>query len=108
MTTSLRRIDLLGRLGGEEFAILLPDTETEGAYEFAERLRQRVAAQPTHSAAGDIPITISIGVTPFAPRDGNIDAILARADRALYRAKENGRNQVELEPAPPQVRHKDA
>ncbi|MBU1665018.1 MAG: PAS domain S-box protein, partial [Gammaproteobacteria bacterium] len=100
MASSLRRIDLLGRLGGEEFAILLPDTEADGAHEFAERLRQLVAAQPTHGESGDIPITLSIGVTSFAAQDSDIDAILARADRALYRAKENGRNRVELEPLP--------
>ncbi|MDD5390207.1 MAG: PAS domain S-box protein [Gallionellaceae bacterium] len=100
MASSLRRIDLLGRLGGEEFAILLHDTEATGAHEFAERLRQQVAAQPTRGESGDIPITLSIGVTTFAPQDDNIDAILARADRALYRAKEHGRNRVELEPPP--------
>jgi len=100
MAASLRRIDLLGRLGGEEFAILLPDTEARGAHEFAERLRQRIAIEPAQTPAGAIPMTVSIGVTPFAPRDSGIDAILARADRALYRAKANGRNRVDLEPAP--------
>ncbi len=100
MTSSLRRIDLLGRLGGEEFAILLPDTDADGAHEFAERLRQQVATRPARTGSGDISITLSIGVTRFAPQDNDIDAILARADRALYRAKENGRNQVELEPLP--------
>jgi diguanylate cyclase (GGDEF)-like protein/PAS domain S-box-containing protein len=108
MTTSLRRIDLLGRLGGEEFAILLPDTGADGAHEFAERLRQWVAAQPARTESGEIPVTLSIGVTPFSQQDGNIDSILARADRALYRAKVNGRNRAELEPAPPQAQDKDA
>lgn len=102
MTSSLRRIDLLGRLGGEEFAILLPDTEAAGAHEFAERLRLRIAAQPARAESGDLPVTLSIGVTSFAAQDRNIDAILARADRALYRAKENGRNRVELEPLSPE------
>jgi diguanylate cyclase (GGDEF)-like protein/PAS domain S-box-containing protein len=108
MTTSLRRIDLLGRLGGEEFAILLPDTEADGAHEFAERLRQRVTAQPARTESGEIRVTLSIGVTPFSPQDGDIDAILARADRALYRAKENGRDRAELEPAPFHERNQDA
>ena len=100
MASCLRRVDLLGRLGGEEFAILLPDTEVVGAHEFAERLRQQVAVRPALTSTGGIPITISIGVTPFAPHDGGIDTILARADRALYRAKTNGRDRVELEAAP--------
>lgn len=100
MASSLRRIDLLGRLGGEEFAILLPDTEADGAHEFAERLRQQIISQPAHAGPDAIPITLSIGVTPFTARDEDIDAILARADRALYRAKDNGRNRVELEPRP--------
>ena len=108
MTTSLRRIDLLGRLGGEEFAILLPDTEASGAHEFAERLRQRVAAQPARTAAGEISSTLSIGVTAFSPQDSSIDAILARADRALYRAKGQGRDRAELEPAPFPERNQDA
>ena len=95
----LRRIDLLGRLGGEEFAILLPDTEADGAFEFAERLRELAAQNPAHTQAGDISVTVSIGVTPFTPHDMNTDVILARADLALYRAKANGRNRVEQEPA---------
>jgi diguanylate cyclase (GGDEF)-like protein/PAS domain S-box-containing protein len=97
---SLRNIDLLGRLGGEEFAILLPDTEAAGAYEFAERVRQRAASQPVQTLAGEVTVTLSIGVTSFVSQDKNTDVILARADRALYRAKESGRNRVELEPAP--------
>jgi diguanylate cyclase (GGDEF)-like protein/PAS domain S-box-containing protein len=98
--TSLRRIDLLGRLGGEEFAVLLPDTDANGAYEFAERLRVLAVSEPAHTHAGDIVVTVSIGVTTFAPQDQNIDVILARADLALYRAKANGRNRVEQEVAP--------
>jgi diguanylate cyclase (GGDEF)-like protein/PAS domain S-box-containing protein len=94
---SLRRIDLLGRLGGEEFAILLPDTEATGAYEFAERIRQHAAKDPATTQAGNVKVTLSIGVTAFSPLDTDTDVILARADRALYRAKENGRNRVELE-----------
>ncbi len=99
--SSLRRIDLLGRLGGEEFAVLLPDTEATGAYEFAERVRQLAANEPAQTKAGDIKVTLSIGVTVFSPHDHGTDVILARADRALYRAKANGRNRVELEAIQP-------
>ncbi|MFO7640597.1 MAG: diguanylate cyclase [Candidatus Competibacteraceae bacterium] len=97
---SLRKIDLLGRLGGEEFAALLPGTDAAGAVHLAERLRQAVAERPAEIEGGSLAYTVSIGVTWFASADSNADAILARADRALYHAKDNGRNQVEVEPPP--------
>jgi diguanylate cyclase (GGDEF)-like protein/PAS domain S-box-containing protein len=89
----LRKIDLLGRLGGEEFAVLLPDTTLIGAYPLAERLRGIIMESP----AGSISFTVSIGVALFAPSDQDANAILIRADRALYRAKNRGRNRVEME-----------
>jgi len=99
----LRKVDLLGRLGGEEFAALLPGTDAEGAQQLAERLRQTVADSQVHTVSGGaIQVTISIGVTLFALTDANADTVLARADRALYRAKEQGRNRVEIDaPEPP-------
>jgi diguanylate cyclase (GGDEF)-like protein len=100
MSHSLRSNDLLGRLGGEEFGILLPDTDTTGALDFAERLRQRAAHEVIVTEAGTVNVTLSIGLTAFTLEDHHIDVILARADRALYRAKESGRNLVELEPPP--------
>jgi diguanylate cyclase (GGDEF)-like protein/PAS domain S-box-containing protein len=93
----LRRSDHLGRLGGEEFAILLPDTHAEGARELAERLRQTILETPVDTAAGVVRYSVSIGVALFASGDSNADAILARADHALYRAKHGGRNRVEME-----------
>lgn len=100
MSLSLRSNDLLGRLGGEEFGILLPDTDTSGALDFAERLRRRAAHEVIVTEAGTVTVTLSIGLTAFTLEDHHIDVILARADRALYRAKESGRNLVELEPPP--------
>ena len=94
---TLRQIDLLGRLGGEEFAALLPGADFEGAQQLAERLRRIVAESPVTTASGIIQVTVSIGVTPFAPTDAAADAILGRADRALYRAKNQGRNRVAIE-----------
>ena len=91
----LRRSDHLGRLGGEEFAILLPDTDADGARELAERLRQEVVSTPVETEAGDIRYSVSIGITLFHRQDPSADAILARADRALYQAKNAGRNRVE-------------
>ncbi len=96
---TLRKVDLLGRLGGEEFAALLPGTEVEGARRLAERLRQTLADSPAAGETGEIGFTVSVGLTPFAAADRTTDTILARVDRALYRAKERGRNRVEVEPA---------
>lgn len=93
---SLRRIDLFGRLGGEEFGILLPGTALEGAIEFAERLREQVAETPASSEKGEIRLTVSIGAAEFDSVDPSPDSILARADVALYRAKGGGRNRVEM------------
>jgi diguanylate cyclase (GGDEF)-like protein/PAS domain S-box-containing protein len=92
----LRRVDLFGRLGGEEFGILLPGTDGAGALQFAERFRGHVADTPVESGKGIIPFTISIGVAEFDPSDAAPDSIMARADGALYRAKESGRNAVKL------------
>lgn len=96
---SLRGIDLLGRLGGEEFAALLPGTDAEGAALLAERLRRRIAEQSCESGGVRIAITISIGLTALQADDDGSDLPLARADAALYRAKQSGRNRVERAPA---------
>lgn len=86
----LRQSDHLGRFGGEEFLLLLPETSLEQATQVAERIRTdlaRSAASPS--------CTVSIGVTTSDGRDSTVEAILARADAAMYRAKAGGRNRVE-------------
>jgi diguanylate cyclase (GGDEF)-like protein/PAS domain S-box-containing protein len=90
----LRENDLFGRLGGEEFAVVLPETGPEGAVEAAERLR--VAVESTTVDVGDATVvfTVSIGATVFEREDSKISDALQRADRALYLAKEQGRNRV--------------
>lgn len=93
----LRRSDRFGRLGGEEFALLLPDTDEAGAMQFAERFRRSVADTPVQSPQGSIPYTVSIGVAIFRADDASIDSFMARADAALYRAKAGGRNRVEAD-----------
>lgn len=93
---NLRRLDLFGRLGGEEFGIMLPGTHGEGALQVAEGFRRSVANSPLQSGNGPISFSISVGVTAFNPDDAAPDGILARADAALYRAKEAGRNRVEV------------
>lgn len=90
--TALRPMDVLGRLGGEEFGVLLPDTSASGAVAVAERLRAAVAAL---AAGGAGPMTVSIGVAEVPVGADSIDPTLAAADGALYRAKANGRNRVE-------------
>lgn len=95
----LRATDMVGRLGGEEFCVLLTETPLAGACEFAERLRRHVEAEPAATAHGFVPFTVSIGVTALAATDGAPDDVLARADTALYRAKAEGRNRVESAPA---------
>ncbi len=90
----LRREDVLGRLGGEEFAIALPNAGYDGARTVAERLCALVAAQPVPTDRGPIALTVSIGVTLCTPGD-TPDAALRRADEAMYLAKKRGRNRVE-------------
>ncbi|MGB4101505.1 MAG: sensor domain-containing diguanylate cyclase [Alphaproteobacteria bacterium] len=91
---SLRGTDSIGRLGGEEFATLMPETELRAAAEVADRLRQYIASQPI--AIGDkiIHCTVSIGIAALQPQDTDMDTLLQRADHALYLAKHAGRNQV--------------
>ncbi|MCK9387388.1 MAG: diguanylate cyclase [Sulfuritalea sp.] len=97
MRDELRKIDSVGRIGGEEFAIILPGANLDEAGVFAERLRQKVATTPLTLDGQVISITVSIGIAAMRATDANADTALIRADEALYRAKENGRNRVELE-----------
>jgi len=92
----LRATDILGRLGGEEFLVILPDMETEGALAAAERIRAAIEQAPVALPDAFTQTTVSIGVTAYA-REDDADRILTRADRALYVAKDNGRNRVEIE-----------
>lgn len=91
----LRNVDLLGRIGGEEFAILLPDSDWDATKTVAERLRFSVAAQPVRWMNRDICCTVSGGITMADAQDQNIKDTLLRADEALYRAKRLGRNRME-------------
>lgn len=93
---SLRTIDRMGRLGGEEFAALLPETNREGAAIAAERLRAAIAAMTIEIEGGTrLAITASVGVATLADSDATrVDALIVRADRALYAAKRAGRNRV--------------
>lgn len=97
----LRKSDFAGRMGGEEFAVLLPDTDLQAASALADRLRKRVARIPVRTDELEIPITVSIGITSLSGRDILPDHALQRADEALYRAKNAGRNRVEVKALSP-------
>lgn len=90
----LREMDLLGRLGGEEFAILLPNTLATDALAVAERVREGVAEISIPTDNGTLKFTTSVGVTEMQSIDSSIDDLLRRADNALYEAKAAGRNRV--------------
>lgn len=94
MRQELRRIDTAGRVGGEEFAIILPGADLAGAEVFATRLRLKVAQTPLVQEGQIIPMTVSIGIAALSGADA--DAALDRADQALYRAKRAGRDRVEV------------
>ncbi|MGP1386796.1 MAG: diguanylate cyclase [Thainema sp.] len=113
LAETLRQVDLIGRYGGEEFALLLPETPLIAAATVGERLRQRTAkltfpvkSKPTqpHSLTAEtadqaseqtssLQVTISVGIAESHKADSRIDDVLERADQALYQAKANGRNQ---------------
>jgi diguanylate cyclase (GGDEF)-like protein len=96
LRTAIRDGDVLGRYGGEEFALLLPGTTTGSATQLAERLRQAITATPIPTRSGPIPITISLGAAQLHEDDSTVEELLGRADHALYQAKQAGRNRVAL------------
>jgi two-component system cell cycle response regulator len=93
---AIRNIDLACRYGGEEFVIVMPETDMAVATMVAERLRRRIATEPfaIQQGARNLDVTISIGIAALAGATDNAAAILKRADTALYRAKRDGRNRV--------------
>jgi diguanylate cyclase (GGDEF)-like protein len=100
---SSREIDEPARYGGEEMAVALPQTDLEGAYQFAERVRGRIEALtlPLPNGRGDLRVTASFGVASLAAVGGaDKDALVAAADRALYEAKRAGKNRTERAPVP--------
>ena len=114
LSQRLRRSDLLGRYGGEEFLVLLPGTDLAGARTVAEGMRRAIADEPFTFGALRIPVTVSVGVRVLEPADpdapggadgvivagmadaAQVEPLIADADRALYAAKRNGRNRVEV------------
>jgi diguanylate cyclase (GGDEF)-like protein len=91
-----RTVDLSARLGGEELAVLLPQTDAGGGREVAERLRKRIEALRVPTGAGEVKVTASFGVAEYLSRAGDSAAVYDRADQALYAAKRGGRNRVDV------------
>lgn len=94
--SELRDIDMLGRYGGDEFLLVLVETDLPDACEAAERLRECVADLPVDTNRGPLNITISVGLATLSEQDSTLGAIINRADDALYLAKRNGKNRVEV------------
>lgn len=92
----LRPEQVFARVGGEEFAILCPETNLDGAVQLAEKLRQRIEAYEFHYAGFRVPVTCSFGVAELQSRMTGPEALYEEADRALYAAKHSGRNRVSL------------
>ena len=91
----LRQVDLFGRVGGEEFMALLPETDLAAAAKVAERLRLELARHPVSGSHPQLRVTISLGVSQLVP-DMRLSDLMRTADDAMYRAKQNGRNRVEI------------
>jgi len=96
----LRPADLIARIGGEEFALLLPDTAANDAQAVAERIRANIAEAPIDAAGTRLAISASFGVTTFAADSESFENALSRADAALYTAKQGGRNRVQAAEPP--------
>lgn len=96
MNREIRDEDYLGRLGGEEFGLVLPETPPAQAAHLANRLRHKVKSLTFVGEGGAFAITASFGISVVLPEDKDINPSLERADRALYQAKRNGRDRVEI------------
>jgi len=96
--SSVRSTDLVARYGGEEFAVMMPETALEDGIAFAEKIRHMVESSPMETQIGALHVTISIGVASVPhSRIHSAKELIVAADKALYRAKKNGRNQVQAE-----------
>ena len=92
----LRQADLLSRYGGDEFVVLLPDTDAEGARLAAERIRERIAAAPLYVRDEHVPITVSMGVATYPENGADFERVFDAADSAMYGSKTGGKNKVSV------------
>lgn len=99
--TSARETDVAARFGGDEFAVILPDTGGEGAFAVGERIRDRVAAHRFLASDGlDVHLTASVGVATLPDVAASADELVAAADKAMYRVKDSGKNGIQAAPPP--------
>jgi diguanylate cyclase (GGDEF)-like protein len=89
-----RTADVVARVGGEEFAVLLPETDLESSSAVAERLRHLVSTRPLEAGGDQVSVTVSVGVAEFDPTMTGVSDLIKLADRMLYRAKRAGRNRI--------------
>lgn len=101
LSDGVRAVDMCARFGGEEIAILLPQTQLGGAVELADRLRKAIGAKPILALGNEVPVTVSCGVACYPDGVLTKEALFAAADRALYEAKSAGRNRVKSATAKP-------
>ncbi len=94
LKSGLRKEDYVGRLGGEEFAVVMPGADGAIACDIGERLRQRVMNAQLPIPVGEVRLTVSVGVATLLPEDASIEDLLCRSDKALYAAKASGRNRL--------------
>ncbi|MFM7352676.1 MAG: GGDEF domain-containing protein, partial [Microcystis aeruginosa] len=92
----LRQVDSFGRFGGEEFVAILPETNLEDAATTAQRICQVINKLNIEIDRQKVRVTASIGVATFSPEDNNLEAVIERADHAMFAAKNQGRNRVSL------------
>jgi len=95
LTDATREVDVVTRFGGEEFALILPKTPVQGTMRLAAKVREVVANEPFAAGNASFPVTVSVGAAAYPDHGLSAGELLAAADAALYRAKENGRNRVE-------------
>jgi diguanylate cyclase (GGDEF)-like protein len=100
IVAAVRASDIVARYGGEEFMLILPDSDTQALAAVGDKIRIAVGATPVQlaTAAISLPVTLSVGVAAFHPDADSGESLVARADHALYRAKQSGRNRVEIDP----------
>lgn len=98
LMATFRQVDVVARVGGEEFAVLLPSTDLQTALKIANRLRENVAAQVVEVDGAKIRFTVSGGVASMDDSISGLDALMKRADQALYQAKASGRNRIQAHP----------
>jgi len=91
---SVREMDMVGRYGGEELVIIMPETDLKTAVPVAERLRKSIADTPISIPGGEVCVTVSIGIAQKDENTLQLETLIARADQAMYIAKHKGRNRV--------------